>query len=138
MNANGRRQRPCKNYVAFREKSYFNFLHDIDSSKWCRCPELFLSKQKHTHPKWHVEEVLTQNEIQHVILTDKKWVFILKQFQSIYRAEWFVDPFVPKFYSLIQNIIGLNFGDGLNFVTREHSLTLVNWLKVVIPVKMKS
>ena len=45
---------------------------------------------------------------------------------------------MPKFYSLIQNNIGLNFGDGLNFVTREHALTLVNWLKVVIPVKMKS
>ena len=37
------------------------------------------------------------------------------------------DPFAPKFLSLIQiqNNIGLNFSDGLNFVTCEHSLTVV-------------
>ena len=35
------------------------------------------------------------------------------------------DPFAPKFHSLIQNNIGLNFSDGLNFVTCEHSLTVV-------------
>ena len=30
--------------------------------------------------------------------------------------------FAPKFYSLIQNNIGPNFGDGLNFITCEHYL----------------
>ena len=30
------------------------------------------------------------------------------QFWSVYQAEWIVDLFVAKFYSLIQNNIGLN------------------------------
>ena len=30
--------------------------------------------------------------------------------------QWVVDPFAPKFYSLIQNGISPNLGDGLNFV----------------------
>ena len=32
----------------------------------------------------------------------------LNQFWSVYQAEWVVDPFTAKFYSLIQNNIGLN------------------------------
>ena len=39
--------------------------------------------------------------------------------------KWKMDPFVPKLYPLIQNNIGSNFGDGLNFVTCEHSFSLV-------------
>ena len=34
-----------------------------------------------------------------------------------------MDPFTPKFYSLVQNNIGSNFDDGLNFVTCEHSFS---------------
>ena len=68
--------------------------------------------------------MFTRNEIQPVIPTDKKWVawqqmgmFTLIQFWSIYRAEWVADIFVPKFYSVVHSNIGLNFGDGLNYVT---------------------
>ena len=32
----------------------------------------------------------------------------LNQFWSVYQAEWVVDPITAKFYSLIQNNIGLN------------------------------
>ena len=67
--------------------------------------------------------MFTRNEIQPVILTDKNWVawqqtevFILTQFQSAYQPEWVEDPFAPKFYSLIQNNINPNFGDGLKLV----------------------
>ena len=35
-----------------------------------------------------------------------------------------MDSFAPKFYSPIQNNIGPNFADGLNFVWCEHSLTV--------------
>ena len=50
------------------------------------------------------------------------WGFRLKQFWSIYWADWVTDIFVPKFYSLIQNNIGPNLSDRLNFVTCEYSL----------------
>ena len=40
-----------------------------------------------------------------------------------HQAEWVTDPFTLKFYSLLQNIISLNFRDGLNFATCQHSLT---------------
>ena len=43
--------------------------------------------------------------------------------RSIYRAELVMDPFAPKFYSIIQSNIGPNFGDGLYFVTCEHSFS---------------
>ena len=35
-----------------------------------------------------------------------------------------IDPFGLKFFSLIQNNIGLNIGDWLNFVTCEQTLTM--------------
>ena len=38
-----------------------------------------------------------------------------------HQAEWVTDPFTLKFYSLLQNIISLNFRDGLNFATCQHS-----------------
>ena len=38
------------------------------------------------------------------------------------------DLFAPKFYSSIQNNIGPNFGQGLNFVTRDHSFNIVEHL----------
>ena len=57
--------------------------------------------------------MFTHNEIQPIILTEKKGgMFTLKQFQSIFWVEWVVDSFAPKFYSLIQKNIGPNFGDG--------------------------
>ena len=48
----------------------------------------------------------------------------MQQFQAltVKLAEWIVDLFVPKFYSPIQNNIGLNFGDGLDFVRCEKGL----------------
>ena len=52
-------------------------------------------------------------------------MLLLKQFQSVYQSEWFAEPFPPKICSLIQNDIGANFGDDLNFVTREHSFNRV-------------
>ena len=45
----------------------------------------------------------------------------LKQFWPVYQAELVADPFVPKFYSPIQNNVRPNFGEVLNFVTCEHS-----------------
>ena len=39
-------------------------------------------------------------------------MFRLKQFRSIYWVEWVVNSFAPKLYSLIQNNIGPNFGEG--------------------------
>ena len=41
----------------------------------------------------------------------------LKQFRSVSWAVWVMDPLALKFYSPLQN----NFGNGLNFVTCEHS-----------------
>ena len=35
-------------------------------------------------------------------------------------VSWVPDPLSPKFYSLLQNNIGQNFGDKLNLVTCEH------------------
>ena len=43
----------------------------------------------------------------------------LKQFWLVYQTEWVADPFVLKFYFLIQNNISPNFSYGLNFVTCE-------------------
>ena len=42
----------------------------------------------------------------------------------MYWDEWVMDPFALKFYSPIQNNIGPNFGDGLDFVTCEQTLTV--------------
>ena len=39
-----------------------------------------------------------------------------------------IDPFALKFYFAIQNNIGANFGDGLNSVTCEFSLTATTTL----------
>ena len=39
----------------------------------------------------------------------------------VYRTERVIDPFVLKFISPIQNNIGPNFCDGLNFVTCEQA-----------------
>ena len=44
----------------------------------------------------------------------------------VYRAQWATDPFALKLYSLLQNIFGPNFSDGLNFVTREHCLKKIS------------
>ena len=44
---------------------------------------------------------------------------------SVYRAEWAADAFAPKFYSPIQNNIGPNFVDGLNFDTCVHSFNVM-------------
>ena len=46
-----------------------------------------------------------------------------------------IDPFAPKFYSL--NNIGLNIGDGLNYVACEQTFTLcVNGTFVSKPVSI--
>ena len=77
------------------------------------------------------EGLFTLSEIQLAILTDRKFfawqqirMFTLTPFWSVFLPNWVVDLFAPKFYSLIQNNIGLNFSDRLNFVTGEHSFTL--------------
>ena len=46
----------------------------------------------------------------------------------------FLDPFAPKFYSSIQNNIGQNFGEGLNFTTCEHSLSGLVQRSIVPPL----
>ena len=49
---------------------------------------------------------------------------MLEQLSFVYQADWIVEPFASKFYCLTQSDISLNFGDGLNFVTHEHSLNV--------------
>ena len=44
---------------------------------------------------------------------------------SIYLAKWVTDPFAPKFFSLVQNNISHNIGDGLNFVTCEQTFKMI-------------
>ena len=76
-----------------------------------------------------------RNEIQPVILTDKKWkqmgMFTLKQYRSVYQAEWIVNPLTPECYSLIPNNFSPNFGDDLNFDTYEHSLIRFNAIEMI-------
>ena len=74
--------------------------------------------------KLEPEGLFTRNEIQPVIRANKKRVarqkmamFIPKQFRSVYQSERVADPFALKLYSVIQNHIGPNFNNGLNFVT---------------------
>ena len=43
------------------------------------------------------------------------------------------DPFALKLYSRIQNNIGPNISDGLNFITREQSMFY--WLTISIECK---
>ena len=37
-------------------------------------------------------------------------------------------PYAPKFYSLFENNIDLNFGDGLNFIICEHFVTFAQMI----------
>ena len=43
---------------------------------------------------------------------------------SVNWSAWVADPLRPKLCSLIQNNIGSNIGDGLNFVACERTLTI--------------
>ena len=54
-----------------------------------------------------------------------KFSLIFPPIISVRYSIHFLDPFAPNFYSIIQNNIGQNFGEGLDFTTCEHSLS---WL----------
>ena len=56
-------------------------------------------------------------------------IFPLMFFHPIYQVEWVVYRIATKFCSPIQNNIGPNFGDGLNFVTCEQSFKLLSRLQ---------
>ena len=60
-------------------------------------------------------------ERSHVTKFSLIFPLIISILYSVHLSDW-MDPFALKFYCTIQNNIGQNFGDGLNFVTCKQGL----------------
>ena len=78
---------PVKTMLPFEKSSTLIFYMILIRPKDAFAQNCFFQNRNKHKQSDTLKKCLHKNEIQNVILTDKKWVFILKQFQSIYRAE---------------------------------------------------